>query len=145
MREIKFRAFDKEIEGGHMVYSDGRDKADRQVEYDFQIDEKGNLVCGWFEDYDDSCGFSKTNSGTLDNLMQFTGLRDKNGKEIFERDIWKSCENGIEETGVVEYYGCSFRVNYGDTYDLLGLAVRYGEVVGNIHENPGLLEQQPCG
>lgn len=76
---------------------------------------------------------------------QFTGLRDKSGVEIYEGDIWKSSENGIEEIGVVEYHGCAFRVKYGDTSDLLGLAVQYGEVIGNIHENPGLLEQQPCG
>ena len=156
MREIKFRAFDKEIEGGHMVYSDGRDKADRQVEYDFLIDEKGNLVCVWFEDYDDSCGFSQINSGTLDNLMQFTGVYDKNGKEIYEGDIVKAWDRGVYGVKEVKWrqeaspcYILYPAENIGQWYlsaiNIDGAFVDKGvEVIGNIHENPELLEQRPC-
>lgn len=156
MREIKFRAFDKVIEDGHMAYSDGRDKADRQVEYDFLIDEKGNLVCNWFEDYDDSCGFSQTNSGTLDNLMQFTGLHDKNGKEIYEDDVldvklydWSRADSVIaREKVVIEFYDGCFGFKWGIRKEFTRIkdfSLATFEVIGNIRENPELLEKQPCG
>lgn len=124
MREIKFRAWD----GKKM----------------FNVDVLAISKCGWScPDYGYK-GVSLAFQPSI-KVMQCTGLKDKNGVEIYEGDIWKSSENGIEEIGVVGYYGCAFRVKYGDMSDLLGLAIRYGEVVGNIYENPDLLEQQPCG
>lgn len=73
-------------------------------------------------------------------LMQSTGLKDKNGKEIFEGDVVKC--NGI--LGTIESFKamwiCSF-VKYNN-YQKVGFFAQEIEVVGNIYENPELLEDK---
>ena len=79
-------------------------------------------------------------------IMQYTGLKDKNGVEIYEGDIINYERRGKEQVGIVEYYAsaCSFLLS--DTHLLLsaGAFVPYfvGEVIGNIYENPELLERE---
>ena len=88
--------------------------------------------------------------------MQYTGLHDKNGKEIFEADIVKvKLYKGEEEknfVGKVEYFGSNFIVDADNdsdyhVYDLdeFGIDYRYNledcEVIGNIYDNPELLEK----
>lgn len=68
-------------------------------------------------------------------LMQCTGLRDKNGKLIYEGDILKS---GIHCYQVVWHEG-KFVLNKGcKNYPIGGCDLM--EIIGNIHENPELLE-----
>jgi uncharacterized phage protein (TIGR01671 family) len=75
--------------------------------------------------------------------MQFTGMLDANGKEIYEGDV-VSDHVGI---GVVEYSkkNAAFRVNYCDGYgkwfiDYTLKGERESiEVIGNIHQNKELL------
>ena len=78
-------------------------------------------------------------------LMQSTGLKDKNGKEIFEGDIvdYKGRE------AVVKWHGsyASFIYRFVDglkervsEWDPLFLACYHFEVIGNIYENPEFLE-----
>ena len=62
-------------------------------------------------------------------LMQFTGLTDKNGKEIYEGDILKS-EWGY--SGLVDFEAIIYS-KYECTLD------NDMEVIGNIHQNPELL------
>ena len=68
-------------------------------------------------------------------IEQFTGLHDKNGKEIYEGDITKT---DAETIGVVIYGENAHFVNRTKTgnYDLL-YDGRF-EIIGNIHENSEL-------
>ncbi|MCO4511454.1 hypothetical protein Si110_00729 [Streptococcus infantarius subsp. infantarius] len=83
-------------------------------------------------------------------LMQSTGLADENGKEIFEGDIVKfsDCDDDVYVTPVVwdknyACFGVSFTGKYPISFDYLEefyTELKDIEVVGNIYENPELLE-----
>ena len=76
-------------------------------------------------------------------LMQYTELKDKNNKEIYEGDIVKLRNN--HGLGVVKYYDewGAFVVEYVKSKPLVVLGMSYYkediEVIGNIYENPELL------
>lgn len=74
--------------------------------------------------------------------MQFTGLKDKNGKEIYEGDIVKleQWNPSIAEV-VFDRGGFCFRFKKDDTYYPDGKYLEEGEVIGNIYENPELLTE----
>ncbi len=74
--------------------------------------------------------------------QQFTGQKDKNGKEIYEGDLLKYAEGSV---GVVKYIMTGFYVARDDgciyLYASASLENNYGvKVIGNIHENPELPE-----
>jgi len=70
-------------------------------------------------------------------LMQFTGLKDKNGKEIYEGDIIEH-QYGIS---TVEYQEDGFKLIEGGHFSSAPLVYvrKTLEVIGNIWENPELL------
>lgn len=82
-------------------------------------------------------------------LMQSTGLRDKNGKEIFEGDIVKfsDCDDDVYVTPVVwdknyACFGVSFSGKYPMSFDYLEefyTELKDIEVIGNIYENLSLI------
>lgn len=81
-------------------------------------------------------------------LMQFTGLKDKNGKEIFEGDIvkykigWKTFteevayDKNFAGFGIMDTYADAI-FTFGKLAEVIDL--NSFEVVGNIYENPELL------
>lgn len=84
-------------------------------------------------------------------LMQFTGLKDKNGKEIYEGDIVNVPEHYEADCPIEEYIGkVSFEA--GEFFiEGTGFLKEYlslfefcynikGSIIGNIYENPELLE-----
>jgi len=87
-------------------------------------------------------------SGSRDNdnfeFMQFTGLLDKKGKEIYESDLlafeaWEWYRPEIVDKDYI------FQVKQSETGEWVGAGIctewaTYCEVVGNIYENPELLE-----
>lgn len=83
--------------------------------------EIGTLDCPWI--YDDI------------KIMQFTGLYDLHGKEIYEGDIVRyELQEGVMRQGVIEYSKNGFWLRNG-------YCPYNSEVIGNIYENPELMEQ----
>lgn len=81
-------------------------------------------------------------------LMQSTGLKDKNGKEIFEGDIL--CDEGIEQEDEFVYVSVSSKEGMWICTQITNEGCGYGgalnefvsdySIIGNIYKNPELLE-----
>ena len=79
-------------------------------------------------------------------LMQSTGLKDKNGKEVFVGDIIKCTRGCPHEVYLEKEYGGTYIGGMPAIY-LKGLLSGYvwtedEEIIGNIYENPELLEDK---
>lgn len=126
MRKIKFRAWDKE-----------------RKEFQFTKETEAKYECGFtVESFDDGYG----NKDFV--WMQFTGLLDKNGKEICEGDlvriIYPDATKDDYSVGEVVYSEFKFelRINPTCCFQFSDFSMKYCEVIGNIYENPELLGKE---
>ena len=134
MREIKFRAWDK-LQKNMGVEFSLADAAYEGFPYPF-VDANG--------DYNSNADYE---------VMQFTGLLDKNGKEIYEGDILrytKSYRKEGEKKSQTELHywevffgdsGSWMSRRQGSTDERLSNKHDTHEVIGNIYENPDLLSK----
>lgn len=127
--KIKFRAWDKE----NQEWADGHFWM-KKVHVDYLLISKPSVMEMFHENYE---------------LMQFTGLLDANGKEIYEGDIVDFIDLPAGEealcTGQVifEEFGWHFTNSITES-SLSCYESQYLCVVGNIYENPELLEGSKC-
>ena len=133
MREIKFRAWDSQ---------------DKEMDYDpfcwpTSIDYKDSycnlntLISGQFGKVHHG-GLPGEDNTHMRYLMQYTGLKDKNGKEIYEGDMLQVNSGQI---GVILYHEDRAGFIFQDGYnEMLYQKTHNLEIIGNIHENPELLD-----
>lgn len=78
------------------------------------------------------------------HLMQYTGIKDKKGNEIYEGDIIEFTQQGIKARGKVVYKkGCYFAIidKKYDCWLAEGIKKFNGKIIGNIFDNPEMLEE----
>jgi uncharacterized phage protein (TIGR01671 family) len=110
-------------------------------EFKFRLWDKQEKVMSTPFTFGEGCGYKDGRDGTLHypesmddehcDFMQYTGIKDKNGVEVYEDDIVKSYGQYIR------------RIKWRNGQGLSGFNVSAGnglEVIGNIYENPDLLK-----
>ena len=149
MCEILFRG--KRLDNGEWVSSGNiitfNDEGDGKM---FFIPEMNSKCTCTHDERDNILSF---NSGTFykvahETVGQFTGLIDKNGKKIFEGDLIRHYNQSNHPEAYDLYRvefdvrGCMWVGRYNDNYaaQLRNYLGEHYEVVGNIHDNPELLE-----
>ena len=96
----------------------------------------------WIIDEDSVAGEWIVNNDL--NLMQSTGLFDRNGKEIFEGDILGTKDgllNGVVEDKTYLGMWTNSLIRYNNFERLCNVA-NSREIIGNIYENPEILEDK---
>ncbi|WP_255781794.1 YopX family protein [Lactiplantibacillus plantarum] len=125
---IKFRAWDKENEIYLYNVQDAYDMLSGFVKYDD----------GENASYDECC-FGDFLDNKRYDVEQFTGLTDVNGKDIYEGDVLEN----RKYRSIVKFASGKFLADVVGTisrFDLIG-ETHGSKVIGNAHENPGLLEE----
>lgn len=126
MREIEFRAWDKKRKG----WIAGGDAIDLNhcMRYNAIFFDNDHLSDSYIRDCDIE-------------LMQYTGLKDKHGKEIYEGDVLRM--DG-QATASMEWCDCAWYMRpvdshyWCDDWDLYDCCRM--EIIGNIYEHPELLQ-----
>lgn len=132
MRQIKFRAWDKNLK----KWCEGNNASG------FNLFGEALLLGGILQDHYYSHNVFERLFKDVE-IMQFTGLHDKNGKEIWEGDIirQKLGPKIADVIGPVFFIDGCFRIEYGDdSFDMVDRSDT-NEVLGNIYENPDLLKE----
>jgi len=134
MREIKFRGKLKE----HFGNKDGS-----------VVIQKGTWIKGGVVFDEDRVWIDTKYHGQIlvdkETVGQYTGLHDKNGKEIYEGDIVKIDCPTMKLTGKIKYSEMSAMFYIHDEIEDIEETLWYQkeeyEVIGNIYENPELLKE----
>ena len=137
MREILFRG--KRLDNGEWVYGS----------FCMDAREQFNGLCGvdgFIRLYDKAKGKMQTYEVDRETVGQYTGLKDKNGKRIFEGDILGSRYDNLYPDDVaievVKWFRNGWYIqqenNLPDALCEYGV-LPYSEVIGNVHDNPDLL------
>ena len=130
-REIKYRGFIKpKIEDGEVIYTGGIENINRIA---FQYNKAYVEYIGWFIIDVDII------------LLQYTGLKDKDGNEIYEGDIVKidGFDDEEDEFFLVKFENESARYTLSGNRLVYDFDYIYGnecEVIGNAYDNAELLE-----
>lgn len=133
MREIKFRAWDK--------------KRNVMIGSDYPKNWCNNKD-EWYEDEDKMylLMIEEISVNKDFQLMQYTGMKDKNGKAIYEGDIVKAVKSG-RFSGIRDTYEVKWEEEYAGFYPFVccdyGATSYYQHplvIIGNIHETPELLQ-----
>jgi len=138
MREIKFRAYKKAT------------KFSKAEMFDIGVleldDLKAHDYYNFWDNYAGTTAHFDEDSGDI--IMQYTGLKDRNGKEIYEGDIisWKfdyDADYDGDMPIVKTSEGKSLIKDIFDTYNIRRAAQEGNgcEIIGNIHESPELLNK----
>lgn len=121
MRKLKFRAWSEEQKKFIQGYPLGEEQ------------KNGFTVCGISEN-----GEQETTSDGL-VLMQFTGLLDKNGVEIYESDIVRYTRLRTMMDGLITYTQKIPNIDEHSEWSVLMLHMKEIEVIGNIYQHENLL------
>ena len=122
MRTIKFRAY---INKDHWIAQKYGDRKDWYVVNDWQ--DSIHIDSVTFQPNEEECI----------NIVQYTGMKDQNGCEIYEGDI---IDLSVGRYDVVEFRDCCFMLRYRDCN--LSCTETMPMVIGNIYENKDLLDAE---
>jgi uncharacterized phage protein (TIGR01671 family) len=125
-RPIKFRG--KRIDDGTWVYG--------SYQADVMCLNKHTII------YSDNEGFYCEDEVIPETVGQFTGLHDRNGKEVYEGDIIRNHEGDVAEVKyVIEHATYMARLVNPHQYHYITTdgKLKICEVIGNIYEHPELL------